>query len=117
MSKERENIDSELSAWIARQRVFFVGTAPLSRNGHVNISPKGGEAFCVLGPLEVAYQDFPGAARRPGPLGCQSRPGKARSLLAQQEPEEHRRSPGTVLKIPSPRLTVPLIHAQLTRQT
>ena len=61
MSKERENIDSELAAWIARQRVFFVGTAPLSSNGHVNVSPKGGEAFCVLGPLEVAYQDYTGS--------------------------------------------------------
>jgi hypothetical protein len=61
MSKERENIDAELSAWIARQRVFFVGTAPLSPNGHINMSPKGGEAFCVLGPLEVAYQDYTGS--------------------------------------------------------
>jgi hypothetical protein len=61
MSKERENIDSELAAWIARQRVFFVGTAPLSPNGHINVSPKGGEAFRVLSPLEVAYQDYTGS--------------------------------------------------------
>ena len=61
MSKQRENIDAELSAWISRQRVFFVGTAPLSAAGHVNLSPKGGEAFRVLGPMEVAYHDYTGS--------------------------------------------------------
>lgn len=57
----RENISSELAEWIARQRIFFVATAPLSPNGHVNNSPKGGEAFRVLGPLEVVYQDYTGS--------------------------------------------------------
>ena len=61
MSKRRENIDSEVAAWIGRQRIFFVATAPLSPNGHVNVSPKRGEAFRVLGPLEVAYQDYTGS--------------------------------------------------------
>ena len=61
MSKQRENIDSELAAWIAQQRVFFVATAPISSDGHINNSPKGGEAFRVLGPLEVAYQDYTGS--------------------------------------------------------
>lgn len=61
MSKQRENIDSELAAWIGQQRVFFVATAPLSSEGHINTSPKGGEAFRVLGPLEVAYQDYTGS--------------------------------------------------------
>lgn len=61
MSKRRESIDSELAAWIGQQRVFFVATAPLSSQGHINISPKGGEAFRILGPLEVAYQDYTGS--------------------------------------------------------
>ncbi len=61
MSKTHENIEPELAAWIARQHVFFVATAPLSTDGHVNTSPKGGEAFRVLGPLEVAYQDYTGS--------------------------------------------------------
>jgi Pyridoxamine 5'-phosphate oxidase len=61
MSKQSENIDSELAAWIAQQRVFFVATAPLSPSGHINASPKGGETFRVLGPLEVAYQDYTGS--------------------------------------------------------
>jgi hypothetical protein len=61
MGKQRENIDAELSAWISRQRVFFVATAPLSAAGHVNLSPKGGEAFRVLGTMEVAYHDYTGS--------------------------------------------------------
>jgi len=61
MSKVHEQIEPELAEWISQQRVFFVATAPLSANGHVNTSPKGGEAFRVLGPLEVAYQDYTGS--------------------------------------------------------
>ena len=61
MSKQLVNIDSDLAAWITAQRVFFIATAPLSQNGHVNVSPKGGEAFRILGPLEVAYQDYTGS--------------------------------------------------------
>lgn len=61
MGKQRENIDAELSAWISQQRVFFVATAPLSAAGHVNLSPKGAEAFGVLGPMEVAYHDYTGS--------------------------------------------------------
>lgn len=57
----RECIDEELSDWIKRQRVFFVGTAPLAVNGHVNVSPKGGDAFRILGPMEAVYQDYTGS--------------------------------------------------------
>lgn len=61
MSKQRDNIDEELVAWLREQHVFFVATAPLSEKGHVNCSPKGGDSFRVLGPLEVAYLDFTGS--------------------------------------------------------
>jgi hypothetical protein len=61
MSKVRECIDDEFAAWIGEQHIFFVATAPLSPTGHVNCSPKGGDSFRVLGPLEVAYQDYTGS--------------------------------------------------------
>ena len=61
MSKQLKCIDSELANWIAEQHVFFVATAPLSEASHVNLSPKGGDSFRVLGPLEVAYQDYTGS--------------------------------------------------------
>jgi hypothetical protein len=61
MSKQYQKIDPELAEWISRQHVFFVATAPLSPKGHVNLSPKGGDALRVLGPREVAYQDYTGS--------------------------------------------------------
>jgi pyridoxamine 5'-phosphate oxidase-like protein len=62
MGKVYERIDDKLSAWIAKQPMFFVGTAPLSGDGHVNISPKGlAGTFAVLGPLRVAYLDYFGS--------------------------------------------------------
>jgi pyridoxamine 5'-phosphate oxidase-like protein len=55
-------IDEKLSQWIEQQHLFFVGTAPLSPDGHVNVSPKGDlRWFRVLGPREVAYLDFVGS--------------------------------------------------------
>src|ERR671910_765969 len=57
MAKVFESIDERLEAWIARQRLFFVATAP-SDGGHVNVSPKGPiETLRVLGPDRVAYLD------------------------------------------------------------
>lgn len=61
MSETHEKIEPGLADWIQQQHVFFVATAPLSARGHVNTSPKGGEAFRILGPMEVAYQDYTGS--------------------------------------------------------
>jgi len=61
MGKTYETIEPAIADWIALQRLFFVGTAPLAAEGHVNVSPKGGEAFRVLGPLEVVYHDYTGS--------------------------------------------------------
>ncbi len=61
MGKVLECIDDELAAWIGQQHIFFVATAPISANGHVNCSPKGGDSFRILGPMEVAYQDYTGS--------------------------------------------------------
>src|SRR5262249_11585167 len=55
-------IDERLERWIAAQPLFFVGTAPLDGDGHVNVSPKGPiETLRVLGPGSVAYLDFVGS--------------------------------------------------------
>ena len=57
-----EAIDDKLHAWISKQPMFFVGTAPLGADGHVNVSPKGmGGTFAVLGPHRVAYLDYFGS--------------------------------------------------------
>jgi hypothetical protein len=61
MSTSHDNITPELETWIAQQKIFFVATAPQALDGHVNVSPKGGDSFRVLGPLEVVYQDYTGS--------------------------------------------------------
>jgi hypothetical protein len=54
-------IDDRLAAWIARQHVFFVATAPLAASGLVNCSPKAARFLAVLGPRTVAYLDLTGS--------------------------------------------------------
>jgi len=54
-------ITDRLEAFIARQHIFFVATAPLEDSGHVNVSPKGQDTFAILDPHTVAYQDFSGS--------------------------------------------------------
>ena len=61
MSKQRDSIDEELVGWLREQHIFFVATAPLSEEGHVNCSPKGGDCFRILRPMEVAYLDYTGS--------------------------------------------------------
>jgi len=55
-------IDERLAEWILRQPMFFVATAPLAADGHVNVSPKGPiGTLQILGPHEVAYIDYVGS--------------------------------------------------------
>jgi hypothetical protein len=61
MGKLYNTIDAELQKWIARQKIFFVATAPLSAEAHVNCSPKGCDTFRVIGPREVMYLDLTGS--------------------------------------------------------
>jgi hypothetical protein len=62
VAKVYDEIGEKLGAWIGAQSLFFVGTAPLGANGHVNVSPKGDlKWFRILGPRQVAYLDFIGS--------------------------------------------------------
>lgn len=61
MGKHYDVLDSELQSWLAHQRLFFVASAPMDRDGHINCSPKGGDTFRVLGKREVAYLDLTGS--------------------------------------------------------
>jgi hypothetical protein len=55
-------IDDRLGDWIAAREMFFVATAPLAEDGHVNVSPKGPiGTLGVRGPHEVAYVDLNGS--------------------------------------------------------
>jgi hypothetical protein len=61
MGRTHPIIDESLRRFIEAQHVFFVATAPLSGDGHVNCSPKGMDAFRILGPAEVGYLDYTGS--------------------------------------------------------
>jgi len=62
MGRIDDAISSELATWLAAQPVFFVGSAPLDGDGHVNVSPKGVQGtFAVLDEHTVAYLDFNGS--------------------------------------------------------
>jgi pyridoxamine 5'-phosphate oxidase-like protein len=54
-------IDESVRQFIQAQHVFFVGSAPLDLDGHVNLSPKGLDTFRILGPTTVAYLDLTGS--------------------------------------------------------
>src|SRR5688572_29135299 len=62
MGKTYDEIDEATARWMTEQHVYFVGTAPLSADGLVNLSPKGNQgSFAVLGPRRVAYLDITGS--------------------------------------------------------
>lgn len=61
MGKQYPAITPDLAQWMGQQRLFFVATAPLAAEGHVNCSPKGGDCFRILDDHTVAYQDLTGS--------------------------------------------------------
>ena len=62
MAKVFDGIDEHQRAWIAAQPLFFVGTAPLAADGHVNVSPKGPiGSLSVLDEHTIAYLDGVGS--------------------------------------------------------
>jgi len=61
MAKVLPQIDTELQGWIAAQPLFFVATAPLAGEGHINLSPRGLDTFRVLDHHKVAWLDFTGS--------------------------------------------------------
>jgi hypothetical protein len=62
MGKIYDGIEPALAAWIMKQPMFFVGTAPSGDDGHVNISPKGPiGSLRLLDERTLAYLDLVGS--------------------------------------------------------
>ena len=61
MGSVHPSITPPVADWIGRQHMFFVATAPLSGEGHVNLSPKGLDTLRILDDLTVAYLDLTGS--------------------------------------------------------
>ncbi|KAJ6603730.1 hypothetical protein B0H10DRAFT_2167230 [Mycena sp. CBHHK59/15] len=72
MGQSFDETTPSLLNWIPQQEVFWVATAPLATDGHVNfpltadghvnLSPKGGEGmFHIVNPRQVWYEDLTGS--------------------------------------------------------
>ncbi|KAF2757065.1 pyridoxamine phosphate oxidase family protein [Pseudovirgaria hyperparasitica] len=56
-----QTIPKNLISWILEQKVFWIGSAPLSGDGHINVSPKGGMYFGVIDEKTFWYCDLTGS--------------------------------------------------------
>ena len=62
MGKTYDSIVPKLREFIEKQRVFFVATAPLTPDGHINLSPKGLEGtLSIVDDRTIAYLDLTGS--------------------------------------------------------
>src|SRR5471030_1447108 len=61
MGKFYNEILAQHKEFMEKQHMFFVASAPLSTDGHVNLSPKGMDCFRVFSPNRVAYMDIIGS--------------------------------------------------------
>lgn len=59
--KVYDAIGHDLRRFIEAQQMFFVASAPLRADGHVNVSPKGLDTFRILTPNRVCYLDLTGS--------------------------------------------------------
>jgi len=60
MAKFYESLTPELTAFIGKQKLFFVATAAPA--GRINLSPKGLDSLRVLDPQTLAYLDLTGSS-------------------------------------------------------
>jgi hypothetical protein len=57
-----DEIPEFLINWICQQQMFWVASAPLKADGHVNVSPKGLQGtFHVVNSHKVWYEDLTGS--------------------------------------------------------
>ena len=61
MGKTFQTIEPRIQIFLEKQKLFFVSTAPLDKEGLVNCSPKGWDCLRILDPLTVAYVDLTGS--------------------------------------------------------
>ena len=61
MARLYDEMTPELQDFIRAQPLFFVATAPLQADGHVNLSPKGYDTLRILSARQVAYLDLTGS--------------------------------------------------------
>jgi hypothetical protein len=61
MGQTFARIPDDFAGWLEKQPVFFVATAPADPETHINVSPRGLDAFRVLDAERVAWLDLTGS--------------------------------------------------------
>jgi hypothetical protein len=61
MAKTYPALTPELKSWIAQQPLFFLASAPLQADGHVNLSPRGLDSLRITGDRELVILDLTGS--------------------------------------------------------
>ncbi|ORX94889.1 hypothetical protein BCR34DRAFT_620043 [Clohesyomyces aquaticus] len=56
-----ETLPPSLKPWILAQKMLWVGSAPLASDGHINISPKGGQHFGIVDERTFWFMDLTGS--------------------------------------------------------
>jgi len=59
MAKFFDELNDKLTAFLAKQKMFFVATA--AKDGRINLSPKGYDALHVLGPKRIVWLNLSGS--------------------------------------------------------
>ena len=64
MGKFYDEIPEYLIPWIKQQKIFWVASAPLRPDGHINVSPKGYEGtFHIENSKRFWYEDLTGSGK------------------------------------------------------
>ncbi len=61
MAKVHPSITPELADWISKQPMYFIASAPLAADSHINLSPRGLDSFRVLNEHEIIILDLTGS--------------------------------------------------------
>jgi len=61
MGKAYDSVPDSQAEFIKKQKIFFVATANLSPDGHINVSPKGHDCFTLIDKNTCAYLDLSGS--------------------------------------------------------
>ena len=59
--KLHEQLTDEMKDWINQQPLFFVASAPLAADAHINLSPRGYDCLRILDDHTVAWLDLTGS--------------------------------------------------------
>ncbi|MEJ2360987.1 MAG: pyridoxamine 5'-phosphate oxidase family protein [Gammaproteobacteria bacterium] len=61
MAKTYPKLTPQLKSWIAQQPLYFLASAPLAGDGHINLSPRGLDSLRITGDREITLLDLTGS--------------------------------------------------------